>query len=130
MFGIIFFRNVLNRRIGRDCTEHVICRVDNLSFPAFTKYAIIHCGTKNIKFNNPTDIATGCNMLMIANDLSYNTRSFLSSEIENIFIEIFYLIQSFFFWVLFITHRVKVVLLKQLLNIFQRLTQTIQKYMF
>ena len=59
MFGIIFFRNVLNRRIGRDCTEHVICRVDNLSFPAFTKYAIIHCGTKNIKFNNPTDIATG-----------------------------------------------------------------------
>ena len=59
MFGIIFFRNVLNRRIGRDCTEHVICRVDNLSFPAFTKYVIIHCGTKNIKFNNPTDIATG-----------------------------------------------------------------------
>ena len=59
MFGIIFFRNVLNRRIGRDCTEHVICRVDNLSFPAFTKYAIIHCGTNNIKFKNPTDIVSG-----------------------------------------------------------------------
>ena len=59
MFGIIFFRNVLNRAIGRDRTEHVIWRVDNLSFPAFTKYVIIHCGTKNIKFNNPTDIATG-----------------------------------------------------------------------
>ena len=61
----------------------------------------------------------------IRNDLSYNTKSFLSSEIENIFIEIFYLIQSLLFWVLFITHRAKVVLLKQLLNIFQRLTQTI-----
>ena len=59
MFGIIFFRNVLNRAIGRDRTEHVIWRVDNLSFPAFTKYVIIHCGTKNIKFNNPTEIPNG-----------------------------------------------------------------------
>ena len=30
----------------------------------------------------------------IRNDLSYNTKSFLPSETENIFIEIFYLIQS------------------------------------
>ena len=38
-------------------TEHVIWRVDNLSFPPSRKYVIIHCGTTNIKFNNPTDIA-------------------------------------------------------------------------
>ena len=62
------------------------------------------------------------------NDLSYNTRSFLSSEIKNIFIEIFYHIQSLLLWVLYIIHRANIVLLKQLLNIFQRLKQTIQKY--
>ena len=28
-------------------------------FPASTKYVIIHCGTKNIKFNNPTEIRNG-----------------------------------------------------------------------
>ena len=54
-----FFRSALNLGIGGDHTEHVIWRVDNLSFPASTKYVIIHCGTNNIKFNNPTDIANG-----------------------------------------------------------------------
>ena len=37
-----FFRNALNLGIGGDSTEHVIWRVDNLSFPASIKYAIIH----------------------------------------------------------------------------------------
>ena len=55
----IFFCNVLNLCIGGDRTEHVIWRVDNLSFPASIKYVIIHCGTNNIKFNNATDIANG-----------------------------------------------------------------------
>ena len=59
MFGIIFFRNALNFDIGGDRTEHVIWRVNNLSFPASIKYVIILCGTCNIKFNNPTDIASG-----------------------------------------------------------------------
>ena len=54
-----FFRNALNLGIGGDRTEHVIWRVDNLSFPASIKYVIIHCGTNNIKFNNATDIANG-----------------------------------------------------------------------
>ena len=54
-----FFRNALSLCIGADRTEHVIWRVDNLSFPASIKYVIIHCGTNNIKFNNPTDIANG-----------------------------------------------------------------------
>ena len=54
-----FFRNALNLGIGGDRTEHIIWRVDNLSFPASIKYVIIHCGTNNIKFNNPTDIANG-----------------------------------------------------------------------
>ena len=53
----------------------------------------------------------------IRNDLSYNTKSFLPSEIESLLL-----------WVLFIVHLAKLVLQKQLLNIFQRLTQTIQKY--
>ena len=57
--GVIFFCNALNLRIGGDCSGHVICRVDNLSFPASKKYLIIHCGTNNIKFNNLTDIADG-----------------------------------------------------------------------
>ena len=53
-----FFRNALSLGIG-DRTEHVIWRVDNLSFPASIKHVIIHCGTSNIKFNNPSDIANG-----------------------------------------------------------------------
>ena len=52
-----FFRNALNLGIWGSRTEHVIWRVDNLSFPASTKYVIIHSGTNDIKFNNPTDIA-------------------------------------------------------------------------
>ena len=40
------------------------------------------------------NIYSGDVACFIRNDLSYNTRSFLPSEIENIFIEIFYLIQS------------------------------------
>ena len=40
----------------------------------------------------------------------------------------FNLIQSLLLWILFIVDRAKVVLLKQLLKICQRLTQTIQKY--
>ena len=52
-----FFHNAHNLGIGGDRTEHIIWRVDNLPFPASTKYVIIHCGTNNIKFNDPTDIA-------------------------------------------------------------------------
>ena len=37
-----FFRNALNLGFGGDPTEHVIWRVDNLSFPASIKYVIIH----------------------------------------------------------------------------------------
>ena len=51
------FHNALTLGIGGDCTEHVIWRVDNLSFPASLKYIIIQCGTKNIKFDNPPNIA-------------------------------------------------------------------------
>ena len=51
------FRNALNLGIGGDCTEHVIWKVDNLSFPASKRYVITQCGTNNIKFNNSTDIA-------------------------------------------------------------------------
>ena len=54
-----FFHNPLNLGIGGDRTEHVIWRVDNLSLSASIKYVIIHCGTNNVKFNNPTDIADG-----------------------------------------------------------------------
>ena len=54
-----FFCNTLDLGIGGDRTEHEIWRVDNLSFLASIKYVIIHCGTNNIKFNNPTDIANG-----------------------------------------------------------------------
>ena len=50
-----FFRNALNLGI-RYCTEHVIWRVNNLSYPASLKYVIIHCGPNNIKFNHPNDI--------------------------------------------------------------------------
>ena len=65
----------------------------------------------------------------IRSDLSYNTKSFLPSEIENIFIDIF-LLHSKHLIVGIIYHLPSQVLRKQLLNIFQRLTQTIQKYMF
>ena len=40
-----FFRNALNLGVGGDRTEHVIWRIDNLSFPASIKYAVIQCGT-------------------------------------------------------------------------------------
>ena len=53
------FRNAPNLGIGGDCTEHVILRVDNLSFPASINYIIIHFGTNSVKFNNPSDIANG-----------------------------------------------------------------------
>ena len=55
----IFYCNVLNLCIGGDRTEHVIWRVDNLSFPTSMKYVTINCGTNNIKFNNPVPIANG-----------------------------------------------------------------------
>ena len=54
-----FFHNALNVGIGGDRTEHVIWRIDNLSFPTSIKYVIIHCGTNSIKFNNPIHIANG-----------------------------------------------------------------------
>ena len=43
----------------------------NLSFPASIKYVIIHCGTKNIKFDNPTNIANGilCTYFLIQSKL-------------------------------------------------------------
>ena len=47
----------------------------------------------------------------IRNDLSYNKKSFLPSEIENIFIEIFYCSQSLLLGVTFIVHQTKAVLL-------------------
>ena len=53
------FRDALNLGIGGDRTEQVIWRFNDLSFPASIKYVIIHCGTNNIKFSNPTDIANG-----------------------------------------------------------------------
>ena len=34
----VWHKFVLNLRIGGDCGEHVIWRVDNLSFPASIKY--------------------------------------------------------------------------------------------
>ena len=52
-----FFSNTLNLGNGGDLTEPVIWSVDNLLFPASIRYVILHCGTNNIKFNNPTDIA-------------------------------------------------------------------------
>ena len=60
--GLARFSNVWHnvfRNALQSCTEHVIWRVDNLSFPASIKYVIIHCDTSNIKFNNPIDIANG-----------------------------------------------------------------------
>ena len=53
------FRNALNLGTGRYRTEHVIWRVDNLSFPTSIKYVIIYCGHNNIKLINTTDIADG-----------------------------------------------------------------------
>ena len=54
-----FLRNAFNVGISGDCTQHVIWRIDHLSFPASIKYVIIHGGTNNIKSNNPTDIGNG-----------------------------------------------------------------------
>ena len=54
-----YFCNALDLGIGGDRKEHLIWRVDNLSSPTFIKYVIIHYGTNNIIFNNPTDIANG-----------------------------------------------------------------------
>ena len=54
-----FFHNALNFGIGRDCTEQLIWRVNNVSFPASTKFVIIHCDSNNIKFSSPTDIFNG-----------------------------------------------------------------------
>ena len=54
-----FFHNAFHLGIAGDRTEHIILRVDDLSFQASMKYVIIHCGTNIIKFNNPIDIANG-----------------------------------------------------------------------
>ena len=45
-----FFCNTLNLGIGEDRAEHVIWRVDNLSFPASIKYGYL---LKNLKFCKP-----------------------------------------------------------------------------
>ena len=66
----------------------------------------------------------------IRNDLSSTRNHFFPLRQKIYSWRFLYHIPSLLLWVLFIFHQANVVSRKQLLNIFQRITQTIQKYIF
>ena len=40
-------------------TQHVLWRAKNLFIPPSVKFIVVHCGTNNLDYNNPIDIAKG-----------------------------------------------------------------------
>ena len=53
-----FFGGVLNQGIGGDMTQNVLWRLRNTRLSHYIKFVVIHCGTNNIDFNQPEDIAS------------------------------------------------------------------------
>ena len=49
----------LNHGIGGDRTQHVLWRTINSKLPKTLTHAVIHCGTNNIDWDPPIDIANG-----------------------------------------------------------------------
>ena len=52
-----FFPDVVNAGIGGDMTQHVLWRLRNTRLSSNIKFVVVHCGTNNIDFNKPDDIA-------------------------------------------------------------------------
>ena len=47
----------VNCGIPGDKTQHVFWRATNLFIPPSAKSIVVHCGTNNLDYNNPIDIA-------------------------------------------------------------------------
>ena len=52
-----FENNAINQGIGGDMTQHVSWRLRNTRLSKNIKFVVVHCGTNNIDFNKPDDIA-------------------------------------------------------------------------
>ena len=53
------FPKTVNCGIPGDETQHVLWRAKNLFIPPSVKFIVVHCGTNNLDYNNPIDIAKG-----------------------------------------------------------------------
>ena len=53
------FPKTVNCGIPGDKTQHVLWRAKNLFILPSVKFIVIHCGTKNLDYNDPIDIAKG-----------------------------------------------------------------------
>ena len=53
------FPKTVNWDIPGDKTQHVLWRAKNLFIPPSVKFIVIHCGTNNLDYNDPVDIAKG-----------------------------------------------------------------------
>ena len=51
--------NAMNMGIGGDKTQHALWRAENFMIPKTVSCVVIHCGTNNIDYNVPHDIANG-----------------------------------------------------------------------
>ena len=49
--------NAINCGIGGDCTQHVLWRADNFYLPPTVSTVVLSCGTNNMDFFSPVDIA-------------------------------------------------------------------------
>ena len=53
------FPKTVNCGIPGDNTQHVLWRAKNLFISSSVKFIVIHCGTNNLDYNDPIDIAKG-----------------------------------------------------------------------
>ena len=49
----------VNCGIAGDKTQHVLWRAKNVFIPPSVKFIVVHCGTNNLEYNDPIDIAQG-----------------------------------------------------------------------
>ena len=52
-------RGAVNCSIGGDQTQHVLWRMKHISLPSTVQYVVVHCGTNNIGWHSPQNIANG-----------------------------------------------------------------------
>ena len=51
------FPKIVNCGIPGDKTQHILWRPKNSFIPPSVKFIVIHCGTNNLDYNDPIDIA-------------------------------------------------------------------------
>ena len=62
-----FFSGTVNLGIGGDMTQNVLWRIRNMRLSHDIKFVVVHCGTNNIDFNRPDDIANA--LVLIADKI-------------------------------------------------------------